>query len=221
VAAERSVAAHRKARFQTLATKPAGPRGRVAALGPRVRDAPRWKAPWLSSRWRLFAERCMKGNLGRPRNRAARIIRRREPSPVTRVSRRRQGGESHPSSPSDDKPPHHSDAGGGESFAWSSHLSVARPRKGLAPSQPSSKNPAQRWGQIGDVVGSGGCQELGGTAAMPCPQRREIAVSLPSENRTFESGVPAHRVTLQKSMGDASASNKLSARAAKTAGRRE
>jgi len=65
----------------------------------------------------------------------------------------------------------------GESFTWSSHRSVAWFRKGLAPFHPALKNSAQRRGQIGDDMGSGGYQELGGIAAMRYAFMREIAVS--------------------------------------------
>jgi len=108
---------------------------------------------------------------------------------VTRVSRRRQGGElgsrHHVATPSH---PAKKPVPGSESFAWSSRLSVARSRKGPAPSRPLSQRSAQAETNR-QRRGIGWPRELGAQAGL-LARRREIAVSFFAENRTSWRGCP-------------------------------
>jgi hypothetical protein len=134
------------------------------------------------------------------------------------VSRRCQGGELHQSPPGGDELRISTDATSGESFAWSSHLSVAQVPQGARSVSSSDANPRviPRTNRRGRVIEwlSGARRTFSSDAGGPV--RRKIAVFFsPRIGRSRGSARTSN--SLQKLVGGVSVPNKLSERAAKTA----
>lgn len=110
------------------------------------------------------------------------------------MSRSRQGGERHPSSPCGDKPCTFFGCNGGESFAWSSHLSDRSVPQGARSVSSSASKLGSRRGQSSAAAESGGGSGARrGPAAMQDPEPRERLRSPSCRESDVHSGVPAHR----------------------------